>query len=175
MARETKWRRMVQFGGRGGSPLMHFWVKRFLVLYCEDGPINYISGAEVETALRAKNAIKGPGPSWVSSDLLKFLGRTGITLITKVFQQIIDSDVSPEEWKDNTTLHFIKIEGDPHQSGDYPGLRLLEHGMKLWEMFSAGKMKRAVSAGKSTTDAMFILRDIQEKYTENRKNCPTYS
>ena len=64
------------------------------------------------------------------------------------------------------------------QCGKYRGLRLLEHGMKLWEKILDGRLKDIVkisdnqfgfSAGKSTTDAIFILRQIQQKYIEKKK------
>ena len=137
-----------------------------------------ISEVEVERALRAMKANKAPGPSGVTSDLLKFAGRTGIAQITNVFQKIMHSEVCPEEWKDSTTLPFFKGKGDPLQCGKYRGLRLLEHGMKLWEKILDGRLKDVVkisdnqfgfSAGRSTTDAIFILRQIQQKYTEKKK------
>ena len=144
-----------------------------------EGPMTDISEVEVERALRAMKANKAPGPSGVSSDLLKFAGRAGITQITKVFQQIMHSEVCPGEWKDSTTLPFFKGKGDPLQCGKYRGLRLLEHGMKLWEKILDGRLKEVVkisdnqfgfSSGKSTTDAIFILRHIQQKYSEKKKN-----
>ena len=62
---------------------------------CVEGPIADVSEAEVERALRAMKANKAPGPSDVSSDLFKYAGRTGLTQITKVFQQIMDSRGMP--------------------------------------------------------------------------------
>ena len=91
---------------------------------CVEGPMIDTSEVEVKRALRAMKANKAPGPSGISSDLLKFTGRTGITQITKVFQQIMYSEVCPEEWKDSTTLPFFKGKGDPLQCGKYRGLRL---------------------------------------------------
>ena len=48
-----------------------------------------ITEVEVERAPRAMKANKALGPSGIPSDLLIFTGRTGITHITKVSQQII--------------------------------------------------------------------------------------
>ena len=88
------------------------------------------------------------------------------------------SKVCPEEWKDCTTLPFYKRNYDPLQCGKYRGLRLLKHGMKLWRKILEGRMKAIIkisdnqfgfSAGKSTTDAIFIFRHIQQKYTEKKK------
>ena len=74
-------------------------------------------------------------------------------------------------------------EGDPLQCSKYRGLRVLEHGMELWEKILEGRLKEVVkisdnqfsfSAGKSTTEAIFILRHIQQKYSENKKISTTY-
>ena len=145
---------------------------------CVEGPLTDVSEAEVEMALKAMKVNKAPGPSGLSSDLLKFAGGTGVTQITRAFQQILRSEVYPEDWKDSTTLPFFKGKGDPLQCGKYRGLRLLEHGMKLWEKILDFRLKDVVkisdnqfgfSAGKSTTDAIFILRQIQQKYIEKKK------
>ena len=75
---------------------------------CVEGPLTDVSEAEVEMALKAMKVNKAPGPSGLSSDLLKFAGGTGITRITKAFQQIMRSEVCPEDWKDSTTLPFSR-------------------------------------------------------------------
>ena len=50
--------------------------------------------------------------------------------------------------------------------------------MKVWEKILDGRLKEIVkmsgnqfgfAVGKSTTDAIFILRHIQQKYTEKKK------
>ena len=136
------------------------------------------SEEEVEKVLRAMKANKAPGPSGVSSDMLKYAGVPGIQQMTKVFQRVMDTEICPEDWKNSTTLPFFKGKGDPLQCGKYRGLRLLEHGMKVWEKILDGGLKEVVNisgnqfgfaAGRSTTDAIFILRQIQQKYTEKKK------
>ena len=106
-----------------------------------EGPLTDISEYVVERALRAMKANKVPGPSGVSSDL-KFPGRTGITQLTKVSQQITSTKICPEEWKNSTRLPFSKGKRDPLQCGKYPGLRLLEHGMEVWENILEGRLKK---------------------------------
>ena len=63
-------------------------------------------------------------------------------------------------------------------------MRLIEHGMKLWEKILEGRLNEVIeigdnqfgfSAGKSTTDTINILRHIRQKNTENRENCTAYS
>ena len=60
----------------------------------------------------------------------------------------------------------------------YRGLRLLEHGMKTLEKVLDAKLRRVLNIAenqfgfrpeKSTQDAIFILRQLQEKYLEKKK------
>ena len=148
-------------------------------LTCVEGPIADISEDEVARALRAMKPNKAPGPSGISSELLKYSGNAGLKQLTKVYQEIMESEICPEEWKDSTTLPFFKGKGDPLNCSKYRGIRLLEHGMKVWEKILEGRLKKIVtisdnqfgfSTGKSTTDAIFILRHLQQKYSEKKKS-----
>ena len=65
---------------------------------CVEVPVTGISEEEVKLALRAMKANKALGLSGVTSDLLKFAGRTVKAQIVKVFQQIMHTEVCPEEW-----------------------------------------------------------------------------
>ena len=151
---------------------------------CVEGPVKDICEEEVMKALRSMKVNKASGPSGITCDLFKSAGRTGIEQITKVFQQILDTEICPEEWKDSTTLPFYKGKGDPLQCGKYRGIRLLEHGMKLWEKVLDGRLKEMVrisdnqfgfSSGRTTTDPIFMLRLIQQKYTEKEEKALPYS
>ena len=64
------------------------------------------------------------------------------------------------------------------ECGKYRGLRLLEHGMKVWQTILDSRLKEVVNisenpfgftTGMSTTDDIFILRQFQQKYTEKNK------
>ena len=146
---------------------------------CEvEGPVTHVTEEEVAKALKAMKPNKAPGPSGITSDVLKATGNTGIRHMTLVFQNIMASEVCPEKWKSSTTLPFFKGKGDPLDCSKYRGVRLLEHGMKVWEKMLEGRLKELIkisnnqfgfSQGKSTTDAIFIVRQLQEKYTEKKK------
>ena len=87
---------------------------------CVERPVTDISEENVELALRAMKANKALGTSLITSDIFKFAGRTGKTHITKVFQQIMHSELCPEKWEDSITLPFWKGKCDPLQSGKSP-------------------------------------------------------
>jgi len=62
--------------------------------------------------------------------------------------------------------------------GKYRGLRLLKHGMKVYEYVLEKRMQNMVAIGnyqfgfcqsRSTAGAMLILRMLQEKYSQKNK------
>ena len=69
-------------------------------------------------------------------------------------------------------------ERDPLQCNNHRGLRLLEHGMKVFEKILDRRLRNVTHImdgqcgfmpGKSCVDAIFIVRRLQEKYLEKRK------
>ena len=143
-----------------------------------EGPVEEVSEVEVKEALKKMKKGKAPGPSEMTSDILKEVGETGIKELTKVFRNIQDKGEIPEEWADSFTIPIYKGKGDALSCGKHRGVRLLEHGMKLWEKILEERLRKLVKidgcqfgfqVGKSTTDAIFIMRQVQEKHMEKKK------
>ena len=64
------------------------------------------------------------------------------------------------------------------ECSNYHTIKLLEHGMKVMERVFKKRLRKMVeireeqygfATGKGTTDAIFILRQLQQKYLENDK------
>ena len=62
--------------------------------------------------------------------------------------------------------------------GNYCGIKLMCHSMNLYERVDENRLRNIVSIseeqfvfvkGKSTTDAMFALRQLQERYREGQQ------
>ena len=73
---------------------------------------------------------------------------------------------------------MYKGKGNVLECGNYRTIKLLEHGMKVVERVFEKRLRKMVEiredqygfvAGKETVDAIFILRQFQEKYLENDK------
>ena len=85
----------------------------------------------------------------------------------------------PHDWRTSTVVPIYKKKGSVMGCASYRGVKLLEHGMKVVERLLEKRLKRLVKVdqmkfgfmpGKSTVDAIFILRRMQESYLEkNRK------
>ena len=74
-------------------------------------------------------------------------------------------------------VSIYKDKGDALECNSYRGIKLLEHAMKVFERVIEARLREKVDiddmqfgfrAGKSTTDAIFIVRQLQEKYSEKK-------
>ena len=74
------------------------------------------------------------------SALIKFAGATGVRELLRVFQGIMGGEHAKHEWRNSLTIPLYKRKGDALQCGKYRGLRLLEHGMKVWERALSAKI-----------------------------------
>ncbi len=74
---------------------------------------------------------KAPGPSGVTTDLLKYAGETGVRELRQVFEMIETEERAPTGWRSSYTLPIYKGKGDALLCGKYRGVKFLRHGMKL--------------------------------------------
>ena len=72
----------------------------------------------------------------------------------------------PEDWSRSWLVNVYKGKGDALTCGSYRGIKLIEHAMKVLERVIERRVRNIVKidsmqfgfmAGKSTTDAIFIL------------------
>lgn len=139
------------------------------------GPIKEIGIGEVEAALQGMQQGKAAGPSGVTSDLMKAAGDQALQKLVCILNARLLEESSPTEWRVSYTIPLYKGKGDPLKCNSYRGLRLLEHGMKLWEKVLAGRLRQIVCisegqfgfmGGRSTIDAIYILRHLQELFLD---------
>ena len=142
------------------------------------GPIQAVTEHEVSLALKCMKNGKASGPSEVTSEMFKFAGDLGTAMLCTVFNNALKSDAAPEKWAESITIPLYKGKVDALDCGKHRGLRLLEHSMKIWERVLMRRLESHIkintqqfgfAAGRSTTDAVFIARQLQEKYLQNKK------
>ena len=72
----------------------------------------------------------------------------------------------------------LQEQGDAQNYSNYRGIQLISHIMKLWERVVESRFRRELTfseqqygfmPGKSTTDALFALRALMEKYRKGQK------
>ena len=85
----------------------------------------------------------------------------------------------PEEGKRSEIVPIYKQKGDRLECGNFRGIKLLEHGMKMSEkiverrlrkLITVNNMQFGLSPGKGTTYAVFIIQQLQEKHIEMHKD-----
>ena len=135
------------------------------------GPIHEISKQEVRLAVAKMKCNKAPGPTGVSAELLKCAGESGINWLTDLCNAIVKEGEIPNDWNKSYMINVYKGKGDALECGSYRGKKLLEHAMKVFERLVENRLRQILcidemqigfTPGKGTTDAVFILRQIQE-------------
>ena len=128
---------------------------------------------------RMKNG-KAVGPDDIPVEVWKCLGEGALKFLTKLYNRTMESEKMPEEWRDSVLIPIYKNKGDVQScySSHYRGITLISHAMKLWERIVERRLRSDLTfsdqqygfmPGKSTTDALFALRVLMEKYREDQK------
>ena len=111
--------------------------------------------------------------------MLKTAKEMSVEGLTDLCNSIILEGKIPEDWKKSVLIPVYKGKGDPLECGSYRGIKLLEHAMKVIERVLAKRVREQINVdnmqfgftpGKGTTDAIFIIRQIQEKFQQKRKD-----
>jgi hypothetical protein len=106
------------------------------------------------------------------------LGEEGVRFLTDVFNNLLQGEEMPDEWRSSVLVPFYKGKGDIKECGNYRGIKLMSHALKLWERVVETRLRNEVRIaeqqfgfmpGRSTTDAIFGLRMLLEKWREGQK------
>ncbi|KAK3532715.1 hypothetical protein QTP86_028084, partial [Hemibagrus guttatus] len=90
----------------------------------------------------------------------------------------VESERMPEEWRRSVLVPIFKNKGDVQSCSNYRGIKLRSHTMKLWERVVEARLRKVVEMceqqygfipRKSTTDAIFALRILMEKYRDGQR------
>ena len=93
-------------------------------------------------------------------------------MVHDLISDIVKEAEIPDDWQESIILNCYKGKGDATDRGNYRGLKLTEHVMKILERvveklirskININAMQFGFMPGRSTTDAIFILRQLQEK------------
>lgn len=143
-----------------------------------EGPVERISREEVVKAMREMKVGKAAGPSEVSVEMIAASGEIGISVMVELCQGVLDGKGMPDDWAQSVLVPIFKGKGDAMSCGAYRGVKLLEHAMKIVErvlekrirsMVQVDEMQFGFMPDKGTTDAVFILRRLQEEYRDKGK------
>ncbi|KAK3547878.1 hypothetical protein QTP86_034175 [Hemibagrus guttatus] len=121
---------------------------------------------------------KAVGPDDIPVEVWKCLGEAAVEFLTSLFNRVLESERMPEEWRRSVLVPIFKNKGDVQSCSNYRGIKLMSHTMKLWERVVEARLRKVVEIceqqygfmpRKSTTDAIFALRILMEKYRDGQR------
>ena len=140
--------------------------------------VNCVSREKVKNALRRMKKGKAVGPDKLPVEVWKCMGEMGIKFLTRLFNRLLMGERMPEEWRRSVLIPIYKNKGDAECCGNYRGIKLMSHTMKVWERIIETRLRDRVEIskqqygfmpGKETTYVMFALRMLMEMYREGQK------
>ena len=124
-----------------------------------------VTTEEVRASIGKMKSDQGSGPSGLVADVLKAAGEVGVNWMTDVCNAVMTEGNIPSDWCKCWMVTVFKGKGDALECGSYRGIKLLEHGMKVFERVLEARLRRNViiddmqfgfMPGRGTTDAIFI-------------------
>ena len=137
-----------------------------------EGPSELITLEMITKAINKMASGKAAGPSGIVAEMLKPLGEAGVAEVRYLIEDIISEGCIPIDWQESYIVNLYKGKGDALNRGNYRGLKLIEQTMKVLERVvevlirqrvEIDEMQCGFMSGRGTTDAIFIVRQLQEK------------
>ena len=98
--------------------------------------------------------------------------------LEKLYNKIVHTGEVPSDWHESSIVNCFKGKGEALVRGNYRGLKLLDQGMKMFERVLEKIIRERVDIaeiqygfmpGRGTTDAIFILCQLQEQFLHKNK------
>ena len=143
-----------------------------------EGPCCQLKVEEYSTAVAECGKKKAPGTSGIVAELMKASGNSGVQWLADLGNTILCEGKLPADWMLSCLIPIYKGKGDPLCCGSHRAIKLLEHAMKVHEKVLEKRIRAQINLsdmqfgfmpGKGTTDAIFIIRQIQEKFLQRGK------
>ena len=140
--------------------------------------VNCICREEVKNTLRRMKKGKAVWPDELPVEVWKRMGEIVIKFLTRLFNRLLVGERLTEEWRKSVLIPIYKIKADAQCCGNYRGIKLMSHTMKVWKRIIETRLRDRVEIskqqygfmpGKRTTDVMFALRMLMEKYREDQR------
>ena len=121
---------------------------------------------------------KAAGPSGIVAEMLKPVGESGVIEVHHLIEDIISEGRIPTDWQESYIVYLYKGKGDALNRGNYRGLKLINQVMKglervveilIRQRVEIDEMQCGSMSGRDTTDAIFIVRQLQEKHLTANK------
>ncbi|XP_068229382.1 uncharacterized protein [Palaemon carinicauda] len=90
-----------------------------------------VTRREVEQAIKKMKNSKAAGPDNIPVEIWKSLGEEGIDILWNLTQKTFNQENMPEKWRRSLIIPIYKGKGDIQECGNYRGIKLISHTMKM--------------------------------------------
>ena len=138
--------------------------------------------SEVEESLKSANTGKAPGIDGISIEIIKAAGEAGVELLWRVCRAVWKDGIAPMEWRQSIIIPIWKRKGGRRECSQYRGISLLPQSSKVFARIlektiryiyilepQLSENQFGFRKNKGCSDAIFILRHLQEKHIEWNK------
>ncbi|KAL6484915.1 hypothetical protein MHYP_G00069600 [Metynnis hypsauchen] len=137
---------------------------------------------EVEKAIQQSSSGKAPGMDGIPAEIYKAAGEGTLKTFHSIINCIWENEDVPQEFRDATIVSLYKNKGSKSDCGNYWGISLLSIAGKILARVILNRLILSVSEenlpeaqcgfrpGRSTTDMIFAVRQVQEKCKEQNKD-----
>ena len=121
---------------------------------------------------------KAPGPDKLPIEAWKALGDEGVNILCELMNKIFNGEKMPNIWRQSILVPIFKEKGDVQSCENYRGIKLMSHTLKLFERLIDKRLRSEVQLGPQqlgfmkgvgTTDGIFTIRQLMEKYREKQQ------
>lgn len=139
------------------------------------GIVNQVTREEVEKAVKKMKKGKAVGADGIPVEAWKCLGDDGIDILWDLMRRVMCEEKIPNEWRKSVMVPIFKGKGDVQECGNYRGIKLMSHTLKIWERIVENRIREesmvseeqfGFMPGRGTTDAVFAIRRLMEKCRE---------
>lgn len=135
--------------------------------------IEEIQEKEVREAIQKIKIGKAPGRDKITPEMIKYMGKEGITKFTELLNEIMKSTVIPREWNAGIILPIYK-KGDKRVCENYRGITLMSVPAKVFARIIDKRIRNRIEntieetqcgfrKGRSAQDLIFTIRQVSEK------------
>ena len=116
----------------------------------------------------------------IIAEILKAAGEERIELAKQLIEAVFSCSVITADWEGGFILNLYKGKDETLGRGNYRDLKLTDQVMKLHEqvldsyireMVNINEMQLGFVPGRGTTGAIFVVRQLKEKYIATNKLC----
>ena len=135
-----------------------------------------ITDKMVTKALAKMKSGKFAGPSGITVEMLKAAGSKGIDFLRELIISVVKHGKIPEDWEMSFIHNVYKGKGDALNRGNYRGLKLTEHAMKVMERIVDGMIREMIAIDEmqfAFVPVAFVQPMLYSSFGSSRINsCP---